>query len=251
MGEVIALASGKGGSGKSVIAANLGIAFSKFGKKTLLVDADLPMPNLDICVGLSEPPVTLYDVLAGTKPVERATYRIYGGAEIIPCGRSLEAFFKADVRRLKGVIAKVRPNYDYVIMDTSSGLNKYNLSAIKTADEVLWVVNPDEPSITDTLRLKTAVDLFGIKTLGMVVNRVPAFGIVERRSLPKLSREEVERKLKCKILGIIPETKHVTKATIMCKPLLEYKKSGDIVRAFRDLARNILLPKTLPAPKAK
>ncbi|MEM2878938.1 MAG: cell division ATPase MinD [Candidatus Hadarchaeales archaeon] len=249
MGLVIALASGKGGSGKSVVAANLGIAFSKFGKKTLLVDADLPMPNLDICVGLNEPPITLYDVLAGLKPIEKATYRIYGGTEIIPCGRSLEAFFKADVRRLKSVINRVKPNYDYVVMDTSSGLNKYNLSAIKTADEVLWVVNPDEPSLTDTMRLKTAIDLFGIKTLGAVVNRVPSFGPLEKRGLPKLSREEVERKLGCKILGIIPETKQVTKATIMCKPLLEYRKTGNIVRAFRDLARNILLPKTVQSVK--
>lgn len=241
MGKVIAFASGKGGSGKSVVAANLGIAFAKFGQSTLLIDADLSMPNLAILTGLKSTPVTLYEVLDRTKPVDQAIYKVYGGADIIPCGTSLEAFLKADMRGLKNVVEKVKERYEYVLIDTASGLNKYTLGGIKVADEVVWVVNLDEPSIADTLRLKTASELFKVKTRGVILNRVPSFSWIERKKIPAPKRNELEMRLETKILGVIPESKDVYKATLLQKPVLEYKPRGRIMKAFKECARTLLL----------
>jgi len=245
MGRVVAIASGKGGSGKSVVTANLGIGLSRFGKNVLMIDSDISMPNLDIFVGLKDAPITLHDILSKKKPVDKAIYQVFRGVNLIPCSRLLDAFFRANIRGLKGIIAKVRDKYDYVLIDTPSGLNKYNLATIRYADEVLWVVNPDEASIVDTIRLKSAVELFHVRTLGMVVNRVPSFSWSERRKLPKIRKTDLEMRLGCKILGIIPEDKEVYKAAILQMPYLEYKKSGKVVNAFKELCRTILKSETL------
>ncbi len=241
MGKVLAFASGKGGSGKSVVTANLGIAFAKFGKSTLLMDADLSMPNLGILTGLKSAPVTLYEVLDKTKPLDQAIYKVYAGADIMPCGTSLEAFLKADIRRLKNVVEKVKERYEYVLIDTASGLNKYTLGGLKVADEVVWVVNLDEPSLADTHRLKTAAELFGLKTKGMIVNRVTSLSWIERKKIPAPKRNELETRLGAKILGVIPESREVYKATLLQKPVLEYVSKGKIMKAFRECARNLLL----------
>ncbi|RLD04382.1 MAG: hypothetical protein DRI32_05740 [Chloroflexi bacterium] len=220
--------------------ANLAIAFSKFGRRVLMVDADLPMPNLNMFAGLKEMPVTLYDVLARKKPVESAVYKVYGGADIMPCGTSLESFLKADIRRIKNVIDAVRKIYEYVLVDTSSGLNKYNLNVLKVSDEVIWVVNPDEPSMSDTLRLKTAADIFNVKTRGMIVNKVPSFSWSERRKAPKVKKSDLEAKLGCGVLGVIPESSQVKVATLVQKSVIEYSPKGPVTKAFRELARVLL-----------
>ena len=77
MGKALAIASGKGGVGKTTVAVNLGIELAKYGKKVLLLDADLPMPNLAILLGVKETPTTLNDLLAGEKDIRKAIYRAY------------------------------------------------------------------------------------------------------------------------------------------------------------------------------
>jgi len=74
MAITIAIASGKGGTGKTTISANLAVALSKFGKDVIVLDADIAMANLELVMGLDGKPVTLNDVLAGNASIERAIY---------------------------------------------------------------------------------------------------------------------------------------------------------------------------------
>ncbi|MEM2878563.1 MAG: AAA family ATPase [Candidatus Hadarchaeales archaeon] len=242
MARVIAMASGKGGSGKSMVTANFGIALAKFGKRTLIIDADISMPNLHIFTGQRNiPPVTLYEVLAKLNPPQQAVQKIYGGADLMPCGTSLDGFLKADVRRLKDVVDIMAPSYDYVLLDTSPGLNKYNLTAIRAAGEAIWVVTPDEPSLSSTYRLKTAADVFDVKTVGIIVNKLPSFSWGERKKVPPLRRADIESRFGSKIIGTIPEKKEVYIATLLKKSVIEYSPKGPVTIAFRDMVRSFLV----------
>jgi septum site-determining protein MinD len=144
---------------------------------------------------------------------------------------------------LKKVIIRLKDRYDIILMDTASGLNKYSLSAMRVADEVLWVTTPDEPSIADVRRLKIMADRFDTKTRGVIVNRIPKFSFLEIKGLPIIRKSEVEQRLGTKVVGAIPEDKDIYKAALVQKPLLEYKPKGSAAKAFRLCARNLLLQK--------
>ena len=97
MAITIAIASGKGGTGKTTISANLSVALSKFGKDVIVLDADIAMANLELVMGLDGKPITLNDVLAGSASVEQAIYEGPGGVKVVPAGVSLDSFKKAIV----------------------------------------------------------------------------------------------------------------------------------------------------------
>ena len=109
MTRVITIASGKGGTGKTTLTANLGIALAKAGKKVLLVDADVAMANLSLILGMQSSPITLHDVLLGESQVHDSIYDGPSGLHFIPSGLSLDNYKRVDSERLAGIIARAFP----------------------------------------------------------------------------------------------------------------------------------------------
>ena len=106
MTRVIVVASGKGGVGKTTIAANLAVALTQFGKKVCVLDADVVMANLEIIMGLRSPPVALIDVLKGRLNIEDVIYEGPGGVKIIPAGITLDGLTKKTCRCLRPLLEK-------------------------------------------------------------------------------------------------------------------------------------------------
>lgn len=198
--HIIAVASGKGGVGKTTVAANLGVALSKLGKKVTIVDMDLAMPNLEIITGLRNPPVGLIDVLEERLELDRVVYTGPMGTKIIPPGIMLEGYSKENskekiIRLLKSI------DNDYVILDMPPGREAIDI--LWDDVEALLVINPDRAAILDAINMKTLLERKGIRILGAILNR-------SDHDLTLI--DEIERVLETDIVAIIPESKAVKQA---------------------------------------
>jgi septum site-determining protein MinD len=199
----IAIASGKGGVGKTTIAANLGVALSRFGKKVLLMDMDIAMPNLEIITGLRNPPVGLVDVLEGRLEIERVLYTGPEGTRVIPPGLILNGYTEKNIGKIRDVIKRVKAyDYEYTILDMPPGREAVEI--LDRGMEALLVVNPDKASILDALNMKLLLEKKGARVLGAVLNRSEGdenFWI-----------EEIEKVLETSVVAVIPESRIVKEA---------------------------------------
>lgn len=201
--HIIAIASGKGGVGKTTIAANLGIMLSKLHKKVTIIDMDLAMPNLEIITGWKSTPVGLIDVLEGRMGLDRVTYAGPEGIKIIPPGVMLEGYSKEDTKqKITELLKNLPASNDYFILDMPPGREAIDvLPGIDIG--VLLVVNSNKPSILDAVNIKALLDNKNVKILGVILNRY--------KRDPELI-DEIEKTLESKVVAVIPESKMVNDA---------------------------------------
>jgi septum site-determining protein MinD len=195
----IAIASGKGGVGKTTLTANLGVALSSRGKRVVEVDMDIAMPNLEVIMGIKQPPVGLIDVINGRLNLKRVTYVGCDGVKVIPPGLILNGFTESNVLRIKAALGGVK-DADYVLLDMPPG--REAMRVLKQGHEMLLVVNPEKASVLDALNLKAIAEKEGLRVIGVVMNRVGGYP-------RELSVEEVEEALELEVLARIPEDERV------------------------------------------
>lgn len=150
-GEIIAIASGKGGVGKTWFAITLAHALAQSGGRTLLFDADLGLANVDIQLGLM-PEHDLAGVLSGHVAVGSACMRHPGGFDIL-AGRSgsgdLAALDTTALERIRHLLHQATQRYQYVVVDLGAGLDAFVRQMTSLADIVLVVVTDEPTSLTD------------------------------------------------------------------------------------------------------
>jgi septum site-determining protein MinD len=219
MAITIAMASGKGGTGKTTTSANLAVALSKFGKEVVVLDADIAMANLELVMGLDGKPITLNDVLSGSASIEHAIYEGPGGVKVVPAGVSLDGFRKAKPERLMEVLTKLHEIGDIILIDCPAGIGKEALSAISTSEYVILIVNPEISSISDALKVIAIAKRFETNILGAIINRTAMEDT-------ELSSKAIETILEVPILGIIPEDPNVRRCAAFGEPIvLKYPDS--------------------------
>ncbi|MEO1040520.1 MAG: AAA family ATPase [Pseudomonadota bacterium] len=167
-GPVLAIASGKGGVGKTVVAIGLARAFARAGERTLLVDADLGMANVDVQMGLN-PRGDLGDVVSARLSVAEAVAPALGGSEArggfdVISGRSgsgaLAGLELSSVNRLAAGLSAAALSYERTLLDLAAGADRATVRLAAAADDVLVVINDEPTSLTDayafikTLRLR-------------------------------------------------------------------------------------------------
>ena len=234
MSKVYAITSGKGGVGKTPIAANLGVSLGRMHKKTVVVDADLVMGAIATILGLGKTPVTLHELLAGKGSIEKATYSTQG-VSVLPSGPTITGFMNANPNKLKGVVNKLNKTYDYVIIDSPPGLNKYSLIPLKIADEVLLVVTPDLLAVQAAAKLRSVIKAINAN-IRVIVNRSrkPSFFAKEF-----MRGEDIERRLKADILGIVPEDPAVIESMNVKKSVVVHKPKSPASKAINALAKDL------------
>jgi len=167
-GALLAIASGKGGVGKTVVAIGLARALARRGERVLLVDADLGMANIDVQLGVN-PSGDIGAVVAGRQTLEESICGVLGGAgkpggfDVIS-GRSgsgaLAGLETSAVNRLAAGLAAAAMAYDRTLIDLAAGADNSNIRLAASADDVLIVINDEPTSLTDayafvkTLRLR-------------------------------------------------------------------------------------------------
>lgn len=149
--KVLAITSGKGGVGKTFVAANLAAALSRRGQRVLVLDADLGLANLDVVLNL-HPKVTLHDVFTGKATVDEAIVKAPGGFSVLLAGSGMVEYSRLtpEVRdEFVRVLRSLLPRFDVVLLDTGAGISDVVLFAVSLAGEVLLVATPEPTSLTD------------------------------------------------------------------------------------------------------
>ncbi|SHG57683.1 flagellar biosynthesis protein FlhG [Thermosyntropha lipolytica DSM 11003] len=173
--RVIAVSSGKGGTGKSTLALNLSIALSSQGKKVILMDADMGLANIDIMLGIV-PAYNIYHFVQGQKSLREIILSHPTGIDIIPGGSGITELANLHREQLKRILVELGAldgEYDFMIIDTGAGISDSVLSFLLAADDVLVVTTPEPTSITDAYGVVKGLSQHHFAgNLYLIVNRV-------------------------------------------------------------------------------
>jgi flagellar biosynthesis protein FlhG len=191
---ITAITSGKGGVGKTLVAANLAAALARAGQRVLVLDADLGLANLDVVLNLSAR-VTLHDVFTGKATLDEALQPAPGGFSVLLAGSGLVEYSRMtpEVRdKLLDVIALVRPRFDQVLLDTGAGISDVVLFTVSLADAVLIVATPEPTSLTDAYAtVKVLATTQAVRPMRLLVNQVQKVG--EGRAVAAQLQQVVDR----------------------------------------------------------
>ena len=245
MVEALAIASGKGGTGKTTATLSLGMSLAESYDVTV-VDTDTGMANLLFHAGLADVPVTLHDLLISDPDVavEEAVYHRFG-MDIVPCGTSLEAFRAADPDRLTEVIAELARDTDILLLDSPATLGSRGaVLPIVLADRVVLVVQPTIPAITDGLKVQEYATTYDTGIAGRLFNKVHEPDAVDR--ITERAGEYVEGP----VLGTVPMDDAAREARKNGLPLLAHAPESEAARAFSDAAAAIEIDASSPASVA-
>ncbi len=171
----IAITSGKGGVGKTTIAANLAALWARRGRRTLVVDADLGLACLDLALGV-KPRRDLFDVIEGTASLEETLVEGPFGAMLLPAsvGRfQLANMGHASRAALMRAIDLVAARFEVVIFDTGAGIGATAVEFASHADEIVLVVTPDASTLRDAYAMaKVLADRAPGRTLQVLTNQL-------------------------------------------------------------------------------
>jgi len=175
--RVLAVASGKGGVGKTNLAVNLAIALSAAGRRVLLVDADLGLANVDLVLGL-RPRGDLGHVLAGRLALEDIVQEGPAGIRWIPGASHMPAISRISQKRREALLDRLtalETEHDFVILDAPAGVGQGVLHLARQADELLLVTTPEPPAMMDAYALLKALAAAEAGAMGhvrLIVNMV-------------------------------------------------------------------------------
>jgi flagellar biosynthesis protein FlhG len=153
--KIVTITSGKGGVGKTNIVANLGYALCRFGKKVLIVDADLGLGNLDVLLGLA-PRYNLSHVIQGEKQLRDVVVDGPGRLKILPAASGIQEMTSLSSQERNRMLSQLSDfilDFDIVLIDTAAGISSNVLYFNVHADEILVVATPEPTSITDAYAL--------------------------------------------------------------------------------------------------
>ena len=172
MPRLTAIGSGKGGTGKTLLAVALAQALAKAGERILLCDADLGLANSAVHLGLAESG-DLPSVLAGIKPLGRAVARVDNSFDLLAAPSGSGALANAGALAAENLCAKLKASslYDRVLIDLGAGVDNMVMRFAQASDEVLLVLTPDPASLTDAYAFaKLYAKANGARLPRMVVN---------------------------------------------------------------------------------
>lgn len=246
MSKVIVVTSGKGGVGKTTSSASFATGLALRGNKTVVIDFDVGLRNLDLIMGCERRVVyDFVNVLNGEARLKQALIKDKQCENlfILPASqtRDKDALTQEGV---EGILNDLKNEFDYIICDSPAGIEKGAVMALYFADEALIVTNPEVSSVRDSDRIlgilsaksKRAVDgLDPIKEHLVITRYSPTR--VENGEM--LSVNDVQELLSIPLLGVIPESESVLSASNSGTPVIHdiESQSG---QAYADLVDRFL-----------
>jgi septum site-determining protein MinD len=243
MGQVILVTSGKGGSGKSTLTVNCGVALAESDKKVLLIDADIGLRSLDLMLGVSDIVVyDLNDVLSGRcEPVKAIMNTSINNLQLLPAPQSTVTE-DIEGNEMKRLCKGLSHYYDYVIIDSPAGIGQSTITAAMGCDRAIVVATADPVCIRDADKIAVMLTKIGITNIRLVLNRInPA--LIRKKFIPYLDAAIDGAALQ--LIGVIPEDEQVTIASFTGKILTSKLHYGNNIihkgasQAFMNIANRL------------
>src|SRR5690349_2549760 len=256
MAKVLVVTSGKGGVGKTTTTAAIGAALAQNGKKVAVVDFDVGLRNLDLVLGAERRVVfDLINVVQGVAKLPQALIRDkrLENLSLLPASqtRDKDALTEEGVGR---VITEMRGSFDYILCDSPAGIERGAMLAMRFADEAVIVTNPEVSSVRDSDRI---IGMLDSKTVKAEKGEQVAKHVLLTRYDPAraargemLGIDDILEILATPLLGIIPESQDVLRASNVGSPVTLNSPASAPARAYADATRRLLgetVPMMVPA----
>lgn len=238
MGKVIVITSGKGGVGKTTSSANLGAALAMKNQKTLLIDTDIGLRNLDVVMGLENRIVyDLIDVIEGNCKPKQAIIKDKRNENLhlLPAAQSKDKN-AVTPEQMKELIEKLKEEFDYILVDCPAGIEQGFKNAISAAEEAYVVTTPEISAVRDADRIIGLLEANEIRNPKLIVNRLRVEMVKEGNML---SVEDVTDILGVKPIGIVPDDETIVISTNKGEPLV-YKGESLAAKAYLNIAERTL-----------
>ena len=258
MSKVIVVTSGKGGVGKTTSTASLGAALAQSGKNVVVIDFDVGLRNLDLVMGAERRVVfDLINVVQGDAKLAQALIRDKrcDTLSLLPASQTRDK----DALTVEGVtkvIAACREKFDFVLCDSPAGIEKGAQLAMYEADAAVIVTNPEVSSVRDSDRI---IGLLDSKTRRAEDGeRVEKHLLITRYDAARAARsemlkiEDILEILSVPLIGIVPESEEVLRASNMGGPVTLLAPQSAPARAYAEAARRLAgeqIEVTVPADK--
>lgn len=238
MENVWVVASGKGGTGKSTLVANLGAALAAEGHRVLLVDLNVGLRCLDLCLGLDDRVLfDVMDVLEGNCRTKDAilVHPTVSSLFLLPAAQNRStADFDGD--RLAALCENLNKEFEIIILDCPPGLEPIPARAAMAAGRGLIVTTSDPAAIRDADRMAAEFQMAGVPETYLIINRFRN-DFLQKQIVS--SAQEIAGSLGLTLLGTVPEDESVGAATLCGVPVVIRQADSPAARIFTAIARRL------------
>ncbi len=242
--NIIAVASGKGGVGKTWFSISMAHALARDGKRVLLFDGDLGLANVDVQLGLM-PKRDLNDVIRGRLGLDKVVQTYEDGGFDIIAGRSGQASLSAlpsqRLALLRDQLLEVAEDYDVVIVDLGAGVDRTVRMLSASATRILLISTDEPTSLTDAYAFIKLGNAAGMsKNVSIVVNMASSLSEAERTYKTLLKACENFLRITPPLAGMVRLDSKVKDAIRRQTPLLTRSPNCDAAEDIEDIARTVV-----------
>ena len=172
MDNVIVVASGKGGTGKSTVCICLSVALIKQGKRVLLIDCDCGMRGLDIMLDMEQDILfDASDAVCGNCSFSDAIYKSKNNDNLYLMAAPFDTENELSPEVFKELVDSIKNDFDFVIIDSPAGIGTGFVTAAAPADRALIVVNAEPTGVRGGVKVRKKLEALGINNIRLVINR--------------------------------------------------------------------------------
>lgn len=244
MGEAIVITSGKGGVGKTTTTANLGTALALMDKKVCLIDTDIGLRNLDVVMGLENRIIyDIVDVIEERCKLKQALIqdKRFEYMSLLPAAQTSDKS-SVTIEGMKLIVAELKQEYDYIIIDCPPSLGLLTLNALTSSDTVLIPVQCEFYALEGLSQLLNTIRLVQ-KHLNkqLMIEGVLLTMLDARTNLGLQVIEEVKKYFQDKVYkSIIPRSVRLGEAPSHGKPIIVYDPKSKGAEVYQELAKEVI-----------
>lgn len=238
MGQVIAVVSGKGGTGKTSFCAGVAVALCALGEKVLLIDTDSGLRSLDLVLGMSDRVLFSYDdVIGGACSLKEAAVKhpVVKNLRLLTAPGAPEGGSGHTREQIAALLDRARAHFTYILVDCPAGFGGDVLAFAGAADRAVVVSTPDQTALRGAQRMGIQLRDAGMDKLHIAVNRVRA-GMIDRGDAVNIDAAMDQAGMP--LLGIIPEDQDVIACGNLGRVLVLFS-SGYARVAYANIARRL------------